>query len=547
MRILRYLARSSPPLLLAGIFFSLLGGAGVPAVMLLIARILRTPELGSNVVLAFVTLSAAAVGARLVASHLLLQLHQRSILNLRVDLVSRILQSPCRKLEEKGAAKLLHVLTEDVHTVSNAFMHLPALLGRAAIVLGCLGLLAFLSPLLFSITAGTLTVAIVTFRLLERRSFALFDTSRAEQKMLYALFRDLTEGSKELRLDRSRRDRFLGGGFVPTAQRLARSNVRTLGAFHVAISAARAFFFVCVGVILFVVPRFTTVPTEALIPFTLTMLYMQNALESMVEGWGEVRFGALALSRLEKEDLGQGLPTDLEGTASLRCGAAFRTLTLKGVSHRYRNELDDHPFTLGPIDLTFRAGELVFIVGGNGSGKTTLAKLLVGLYEPEHGEVLLDGEPITAANRETYRQLFSVVFSDFYLFSDLVGVRASELESQAQRYLEALQLHTKVTVKDGRLSTTALSAGQRKRLALLTAYLADRPVYLFDEWAADQDPQFKDVFYREILPDLKAGGKTVIVISHDDRYFGVADRVLKLDSGRLREDNPSPLSIAANA
>ena len=152
---------------------------------------------------------------------------------------------------------------------------------------------------------------------------------------------------------------------------------------------------------------------------------------------------------------------------------------------------------------------------------------------PNAGEIRLDGQPITDENREWYRQLFSVVFSDFYLFENLLGLSSAGLDAQAQHYLEQLQLDHKIQVTDGVLSTTALSQGERKRLALLTAYLEDRHIYIFDEWAADQDPQFKDIFYTTLLPALKAKGKTVLVISHDERYFVLADRLLKLDDGKL--------------
>ena len=83
------------------------------------------------------------------------------------------------------------------------------------------------------------------------------------------------------------------------------------------------------------------------------------------------------------------------------------------------------------------------------------------------------------------------------------------------------------------LSTTQLSQGQRKRLALLTAYLEDRSIYLFDEWAAEQDPEFRAHFYEELLPQLKAKGKTLLVATHDDRYFDLADMVVKMELGRL--------------
>ncbi|MGH7968533.1 MAG: cyclic peptide export ABC transporter, partial [Limisphaerales bacterium] len=219
--------------------------------------------------------------------------------------------------------------------------------------------------------------------------------------------------------------------------------------------------------------------------------------------------------------------------------ASFERLDLKSVLHSYHVEQDDTQFVLGPVSLTFRPGELVFLVGGNGSGKSTLAKIIAGLYIPEAGEMRLDGKLVTDANRDEYRQLFSAVFSDFYLFEHLLGLERPDLDAQARGYLEQLHLNHKVRIRNGALSTTSVSQGQRKRLALLTAYLEDRPFYLFDEWAADQDPHFKSVFYTQLLPELKARGKTVLVISHDDRYFHVADRILKLDYGKL-VSSPSP-------
>lgn len=207
--------------------------------------------------------------------------------------------------------------------------------------------------------------------------------------------------------------------------------------------------------------------------------------------------------------------------------------------HTYGSERDASLFHLGLIKLSFSPGELTFIVGGNGSGKSTLVKLITGLYIPESGTIYIDGKVISDENREWYRQHFAVVFYDFYLFERLLGIEHSNIESQANKYLEQLQLNHKVQVKDGRLSTTALSQGQRKRLALLTAYLEDRSIYVFDEWASDQDPVFRNLFYTQLLPALKNRGKTVIAISHDDHYFHVADRIIKLDYGQVEYDKRS--------
>lgn len=192
-------------------------------------------------------------------------------------------------------------------------------------------------------------------------------------------------------------------------------------------------------------------------------------------------------------------------------------------------------FRLGPLDLVLEPGQITFVVGGNGSGKSTLAKLLTGLYVPRTGSLSVNGERIDHENIEWFRQNSAAVFTDFHLFEDYLGFDRPGIDEEVRHYLERLRIADKVTVRDGKLSTIALSQGQRKRLALLTALLEDRPVYVFDEWAADQEPRFRDVFYDEILTELKQRGKTVVVITHDDRYFDRADQLVKLEFGRVAD------------
>jgi putative pyoverdin transport system ATP-binding/permease protein len=190
-------------------------------------------------------------------------------------------------------------------------------------------------------------------------------------------------------------------------------------------------------------------------------------------------------------------------------------------------------FLLGPIDLSIRAGEVTFIVGGNGSGKSTLAKVMTGLYPPQSGGIYIDDVLVTEQNQEWYREHFSSIFHDFYLFEQCLGFDRANLDREVEDYLQQLQLDRKVSVNNGVLSTIDLSQGQRKRLALLVSYLEDRPIYLFDEWASDQEPLFRDLFYKQILVKLKQRGKAVIVITHDDRYFHLADRLIKLNYGKI--------------
>ena len=185
------------------------------------------------------------------------------------------------------------------------------------------------------------------------------------------------------------------------------------------------------------------------------------------------------------------------------------------------------------MDFEIRSGEIVFIVGGNGSGKSTLLMLVLGLYKATEGRICLNGHTLDESNRESYQQLFSAVLADFHLFEELSYKQDPQLSRRTAEYLKLLQLDHRVEVQSGRYSTVALSSGQRKRLALVSAYLEDRPIYVFDEWAADQDPEFRSLFYRTLLPDLRAAGKAVIAITHDEFYFDTADRVVRMADGRV--------------
>ncbi len=301
----------------------------------------------------------------------------------------------------------------------------------------------------------------------------------------------------------------------------------------IAYGNSQLLFFFLVGLIIFALPQFRQVESSVLSGYVLTLTYLMRPFETLLEVLPNISQASVALKKID--DLGLSLSEQAEILAATgdRSLTFNYSLELKKVTHTYYREQEESNFTLGEISLTFYPREIIFIVGGNGSGKSTLGKLIAGLYIPEAGEILVDRQLIAEANRESYRQLFAAVFADFYLFENLLGIDKDSLDIKAKNYLQKLQLDNKVTINHGEFSSIELSQGQRKRLALLTAYLEDRLIYLFDEWAAEQDPYFREIFYQQLLPELKQRGKTVIVITHDDRYFHLADKLIKLDYGKL--------------
>jgi putative ATP-binding cassette transporter len=210
-------------------------------------------------------------------------------------------------------------------------------------------------------------------------------------------------------------------------------------------------------------------------------------------------------------------------------------VAMQDIRFAYAGSAGDPGFSVGPLSACFRAGQLTFITGGNGSGKSTMMQLLTGLVPAQGGELRVNGLPLRITQMQAWRDNIAAVFSDYHLFSRLYGIDKQALE-QAPVLLQLLEMADKVALHGDAFSTLDLSAGQRKRLALIAALLENKPVLVLDEWAADQDPHYRRVFYEQILPQLRDAGKIVICVTHDDRWFGLADQILHMDEGRFKPD-----------
>jgi putative ATP-binding cassette transporter len=537
MKILSFFLRTSPRYMMLVILGGVVSGVSSIGLLALINSALNNLDrLSSARVVGFVVLCLLVPFSRVASEIMLNSLGQATIYELRLRLSRQILGAPLRELEKIGAPRLLATLTGDVLSIANSLSIVPILCINVAIVIGCLVFIGWLSPTVLLFILGFLVIGVTSYQLSVGRAMRYMRLAREQEDALFKQFRALTDGAKELKLHRRRRLMFLSRLLDRTAETLRHHNVRGLAVLSIAGSWGQIFFFGVIGALIFGGPHVSQVNREILTGCTLAILFLMGPFGSLLSVFGSLGRASVALRKVE--DLGLSLSRTSENDVSIALDIEFKFERLEfiGVTHNYQRENEAHDFILGPLDLSFEAGELIFIVGGNGSGKTTLAKLLAGLYIPETGEVRLNNQPVGEENREFYRQFFAVVFADFFLFDNLLGLHEITLDARARDYLDQLQLQHKVEVKDGRFSTTELSQGQRKRLALLTAYLEDRPVYIFDEWAADQDPLFKEIFYGKLLLDLKARGKTVLVISHDDRYYHVADRIIKLDDGRIRFD-----------
>ena len=480
----------------------------------------------------FAALVLLVAVSRVIADVSLLRLGQGAVHDMRLHLSAKLIDTPYAKLQRLGKHRLLAMLTDDTQTISQAVELVPILLVNAGIIAACLGYLGWLSLPLLGLTLLLIVLGSLSFNWPQRRALTSISRARELKDQLFDQYRLLTDGSKELQLNHPRRQHFFSRLLLPVSLQYRKDFVRGMSIYAVVLNWGNAVFYMLIGVVLFLAPHFIELSASLVTGYILAILYMITPLSELMHALPTLGRASVALNKIRA--LEGEMETASETVETLPT-TQVRNLVCRQVAHTYYREREDGHFTLGPIDLTLNAGEVVFITGGNGSGKTTLAMLLTGLYRPESGDILLDEQVSSANDNHHYRQHFSAIFTDFCLFENLLNGDDPQRVQQAQEYLVHLQLDHKVQIEDGKMTTLALSTGQRKRLALLSAYLEDRPCYLFDEWAADQDPVFKQFFYDRILTDLRERGKLVIVISHDDAYFGLADRLIRIESGMLSD------------
>ncbi|WP_316237911.1 cyclic peptide export ABC transporter [Bradyrhizobium sp. SZCCHNR1015] len=522
-------------LLAAAILLGLLGGASVAGLLAVVNRGLYAGagDVGS-LMASFaglcILIVIGSVGSDISANIV----GQRIVASLRKSLAAKILMAPIDQLESYRSHRLIPVLTKDVDAISDFAFFFPAFLVSGVIVAGCLIYLAVLSWPLFLVTAALIALGSFVHYLARKRGMTGFNLARQYEDDLQKHYRAISDGAKELRLHRQRRRHVHVDLIGRTVDRIGDVQIKAINLLVTARALGTVLLFLVIGTALVLRPLlWPDSPASVSSGFVLVLLFMRGPIDQLIGMLPSLGRAQVAMRRIaELSERFTAAEAELLDDPQDRTAEQIESIELRGVSYAFPASSSERPFVIGPIDLRIRRGEIVFIVGENGSGKTTLIKLLLGLYVPDRGVLLRDGNPVVSETRDDYRQLFTTIFSDYFLF-DTLAQQSNQPPDLAHRYLDRLELAHKVSIDGGAFSTTDLSTGQRKRLALINAWIEGRPVLVFDEWAADQDPAFRQIFYTELLADLKRLGKTIIVISHDDRYFHCADRIVRLRDGRI--------------
>jgi putative ATP-binding cassette transporter len=533
-------SRKTYVLLMAALTMSLLGGIANIALLAVVTRIVsRNTHFDWTFILVLIGLGAFLGFTRGAAQYLLSKVTIDSLVSLRLGLCSRIIAAPLATLERLGNARLTATFTESMPAISNALIQLPNVVLYAIVAAGSVAYMAWLSWKAFTVILVAGAAVLFLYRHVNGKAQEEFKKAFVHYRRVLKGFNEIVNGAKELKLHRGRRKAHLQTELVEPMTGLAGHRLKSSFLYGTAEGWSTVGMFFTIALVLTIT---RSASTDVGTGFVLALLYLMPLVQGMLSTLPAFSQAESAIRNVQELTGEVSLVSDTSN-ADEPADQNWHKIVLSDIEFRYKGD-GDSSFQVGPLNFWLQQGETVFVTGGNGSGKTTLIKILAGLYRPQLGKILVDGVAVTDSDVDDYRQKFSAIFFDFHLFDKLHGLPG--MDEEAASYLKHLRLDNKVKVENGELSTINLSQGQKKRLALLTAYLEDRPIYIFDEWAADQDFGFREFFYYEIIPGLKRRNKTVIVISHDDRYFHLADRLVKLEFGRV-VDGVSDLEYALHS
>ena len=485
-------------------------------------------ELLAYLVLAFVvSASLAIITSRFVSIHF-----ENKISELRGEFSLKILRSNFERAEN-NTPRFVPVLVQDFVALSWFGKNFP---DAMVAIFQVIGVLVYMITLSWQMTIAFISIFVLAFGI----TFLVFPlVYRTEKKFLvwrnklYAIVEGLSGGLKDLTMNQDHKKWYVEEGIKPVSKvhgkMVANLNILDVGL----AKTVETFVLIALGLAIYFLREFSSFEDSQFLQFLTVMLFILPAFIRLSTFFKRMKKAEVALEQIQSfgvkfddsdnYQLQEGLQIDRQSDQPL--------IALKDVKYTYLES--EHQFIVGPFLLDVFQNEILLIRGGNGSGKTTLAKVITGLYLPQEGAVELQGEQIKEDNLLSYRNQFSTVFTDSHVFDDLNYIRNKAEE--AKELLEELQLTEKVNLSEMTISNTKLSFGQMGRLNLFRTILEDKPILLLDEWAANQDPHFKEKFYLEIIPRLKAQGKTIILISHDDHYYHIADRIIKMRMGAGEE------------
>jgi len=515
------------------IVLSLLSGISNSLVIFIIVNSVYAEDNVLYLLFYFCLVMVIYIAGRKIVQVKLIEISYGIIYDIRVGLIEKIFSTSYQKFQEIDRGRVYATLNHDTNilgTSANIFVNLSTSTITTLSVFIYLGFISLWPTL---ITLGVILFIGIVYYFISESAEKFYNKARDTHNVYMDLLNGLLDGFKELCINRFKKKEYKKE-VESTVRSFKDNTVSAEVKFVNAILVGESFLILALGFVSFMIPElFPEIQRIILMSFIMVLMYLIGPINTILMSIPALIQLKVSWNRIQGFIKGIPLNDDYNmNEVSVSKTKTIESLELKDIEFDYKNRGEHDKFGVGPISFKAQKGEIIFIIGGNGSGKTTLANLMTGLYKPDKGYVEINGESL---NGVELGEKYSIVFSDYNIFSRLYNIDTDAKKDTINEYFEKFYLQDKVKLENGAFSTTKLSNGQRKRLALIKCFLEDSPVFLFDEVAADQDPDFKRYFYTDLLMQLKKEGKIIIAITHDDHYFDVADKIIKLDRGHIDE------------
>ena len=463
---------------------------------------------------------------------------ENMVFGIRQRIVKYLMNTELQQFEDLGRAEIYTRLTKDTNDISASATPIANGIQSTVLVFFALIYLGLINIVALVITVGIMVIAISNYFVSSKKIQEQISEATTLETAYFDKLNEVTGGFKEIKLNRRKRDDLFIGKLLTVSTRLKEKKIITSSQMSFYFVFAQASFYMLLGTMVFIVPQIDNSVLTNITKIVPTILFIIMPLGEAIGTFDVINKASVAISNLTRleERLKVNFVNDQEEPELKDIFNDFQKIRFVDLSFAYRDAAGKEMFGIGPIDFELKRGEIVFVIGGNGSGKSTMIKMLTGLYPPDNGSIFVDDSEIFARNRQGYRDLFGVIFADFFLFSELYGILDLD-DKKVRALLKQMQLSEKTGYDNGVFTNLNLSTGQRKRLAMISVILENKKILVFDEWAADQDPEFRKYFYNHLLHDFKALGKTVIAITHDDHYFNNADKIYKMEYGKFIDMN----------
>jgi putative pyoverdin transport system ATP-binding/permease protein len=466
------------------------------------------------------------------------ELAERIVAKTRIRIIDKIRQSNLLLYERVGKSHIYSALQESTITLSTSAGQIATGFSSAIMLFFTISYVGYLSVPAFVLTLIAISAGILLYI---RGSKALSQESQkftAKEREFLRCLDHLLDGFKEVKMHEPRSQDLYKNHLVRVVAEAEEVKNRTTRHFVQIGLFGQTFFYVLLATVIFILPSYDPKEAANIVTIAALVLFIMGPLGDVVGGFPFIFRSNAAVANIQSLeaalDAAAGRVSLVEGPVNHGITNRFREIECREINFVYDEAVGRESFQLGPFGLTVNSGEVLFLVGGNGSGKSTLLKVLTGLYPPSGGTILWDGRQVTGRNLLSYRSLFSTIFADFHLFDRLYGLGEQDPET-IEALISKMELSEFVSIREGRFTTTSLSTGQKKRLALIVALLEQRPILVFDEVGADQDPRFRAKYYEEVLQELKEQGRTVIAATHDEAYFRCADRIFRMEFGNIED------------